>query len=101
MLSFTEAVADELRGTNVTVTALCPGPTATGFAEVAGMESSRLFKLMKPMDSQAVARYGMRAMEHGKRVAIPGLANKLLTQSIRVTPRRLVTKIVRKLQESR
>jgi uncharacterized protein len=101
VLSFSEAIADELRGTGVTVTALCPGPTATGFAEVAGMESSRLFSLIRPMRSEAVARYGLRAMRHGKRVAIPGIANKLSTQSIRVSPRRLVTTIVRKLQESR
>jgi short-subunit dehydrogenase len=101
VLSFSEAIADELRGTGVTVTALCPGPTATGFAEAAGMESSRLFKLVKPMSSEAVARYGVRAMQDGKRVAIPGIANKLSTQSIRVSPRRLVTTIVRKLQESR
>jgi len=101
VLSLSEAIADELRGTGVTVTALCPGPTATGFAEVAGMEKSRLFSLMRPMSSEAVARYGLRAMQHGKRVAIPGIANKLGTQSIRVSPRRLVTTIVRKLQESR
>ena len=101
VLSFSEALADELRDTGVTVTALCPGPTATGFAAEAGMEESRLFKLSKPMPSEKVARYGIRAMERGKRVAIPGIANKLLTQSIRVSPRRLVTAIVRKLQESR
>lgn len=100
VLSFSEAIAEELRKTAVTVTALCPGPTATGFAEVAGMESSRLFNLSKPMSSAEVARYGYEAMKHGKRVAIPGMANKLLTQSIRVSPRRLVTSIVRKLQES-
>ena len=101
VLSFSEAVADELQGTGVTMTALCPGPTATGFAKVAGMESSRLFSLMKPMDSLSVARYGLWAMQHGKRVAIPGVGNKLLIQSNRVSPRRLVTTIVRKLQESR
>jgi short-subunit dehydrogenase len=101
VLSFSEAIADELRGTGVTVTALCPGPTATGFAEVAGMESSRLFSLTRPMSSEAVARYGLRAMQHGKRVAIPGIANKLAAQSLRVAPRRLVTTLVRKLQESR
>src|SRR5260370_11105510 len=101
VLSCSEAIADELRGTGVTVTALCPGPTATGFAGVAGMESSRLFNLSRPMRSEAVARYGLRAMQHGKRVAIPGIANKLITQSIRISPRRLVTTIVRKLHESR
>ena len=101
VLSFSEALADELRDSGVTVTALCPGPTATGFAAEAGMEQSRLFSLTKPMSSEEVARYGIRAMEHGKRVAIPGIANKLLTQSIRISPRRVVTTIVRKLQESR
>jgi len=68
---------------------------------VARMEQSRLFSLLKPMDSEKVARYGIRAMEHGKRVAIPGIANRMLTQSVRISPRRLVTTIVRKLQESR
>jgi uncharacterized protein len=101
VLSFSEAIADELHGTGVTVTALCPGPTATGFAAVAGMESSRLFRVTRPMNSEAVARYGIRAMQHGKRVAIPGVANKLMAQSLRVSPRRLVTTIVRKLQEPR
>ena len=47
VLWFSEAIADELRDTEVTVTALCPGPTATGFANVAGMSSSRLFNLIK------------------------------------------------------
>jgi uncharacterized protein len=101
VLSFSEAIADELRDSGVTVTALCPGPTATGFAGVAGMESSRLFKISKPMDSAAVARFGYEAMKRGKRVAIPGIRNKLLTQSIRISPRWMVTTIVRKLQEPR
>jgi short-subunit dehydrogenase len=85
----------------VTVTALCPGPTSTGFPQIAGMSKSRLFNLLKPMRSNDVARYGVRAMKRGQRVAIPGMANKLLTQSIRVSPRRMVTTIVRKLQENR
>jgi short-subunit dehydrogenase len=99
VLSFSEAIADELRDSGVTVTALCPGPTDTGFAAAASMESARLFKMMKPMNSAAVARVGYEAMKRGKRVVIPGLRNKVLAQSIRVTPRRMVTAIVRKLQE--
>jgi uncharacterized protein len=99
VLSFSEAIADELRGTGVTVTALCPGPTETGFAAVANMESSRLFKITKPMNSRDVARIGYEGMKSGKRVVIPGLRNKLVAQSIRITPRRMVTTIVRKLQE--
>ena len=101
VLSFSEAIADELRDSGVTVTALCPGPTATAFAEIAGTTSLRLHKVARPMKSEDVVRYGVRAMKHGKRVAIPGVANKIAMQSLRVSPRRLVTTLVRKLQEKR
>ena len=101
VLSFSEAIADELRNRCVTVTALCPGPTETGFAGIAGMTESRLFNVATPMTSADVARAGYAAMRRGQRVVVPGMKNKLLTQSIRVSPRRLVTTIVRKLQESR
>src|SRR5437870_7149122 len=101
VLSFSEAIADELRDSGVTVTALCPGPTETGFAAVADMTTARLFNIAKPMGSAEVARAGYAAMWRGRRVVIPGIKNKLLTQSIRVSPRRMVTTIVRKLQESR
>lgn len=97
VLSFSEAIADELRNSGVTVTALCPGPTDTGFAAVAKTESSTLFTMMRPADAESVARAGYDAMKSGKRIAIPGTKNKLLAQSIRVTPRRLVTTIVRKM----
>jgi short-subunit dehydrogenase len=99
VLSFSEAIAEELRDSGVTVTALCPGPTDTGFAVGAEMTTSRLFNMTKPMTSAEVARVGYAAMQSGKRVVIAGLRNKLLAESIRVTPRRVVTTIVRKLQE--
>ncbi len=101
VLSFSEAIADELRGSGVTVTTLCPGPTETGFADVANMTDSRLFTMMKPMTSLKVARAGYRAMMAGQRLVIPGISNKLLIQSMRVSPRRAVTAIVRKFQEKR
>jgi short-subunit dehydrogenase len=101
VLSFSEAIADELRNTGVKVTALCPGPTATGFADAAGMAESNLFKVAKPMSSRSVAKYGVRAMHRGKRVAIPGVMNKVMMQSLRVSPRRMVIALVRKLQEKR
>ena len=101
VLSFSEALADELRNSGVTVTTLCPGPTRTGFAEIAKMTESRLFTMMRPMSSEDVARTGYRGMMSGKRLVIPGAKNKLLVQSLRVSPRRTVTALVRKFQESR
>ncbi len=99
VLSFSEAIADELRHSGVTVTVLCPGPTDTGFASVAKMEKSRLFRLMAPMSSAKVAGIGYHALRHGRRMVVAGLSNKLLVASVRVTPRGLVTTIARKLQE--
>ena len=101
VLSFSEAIADELRNSGVTVTALCPGPTQTGFAETAKMTESRLFTMMRPMSSAEVARLGYRGMISGKRLVIPGAKNKMLVQSLRVSPRRAVTVLVRKFQEKR
>lgn len=101
VLSFSEALADELRNSGVTVTTLCPGPTRTRFAEIAKMTESRLFTMMRPMSSEDVARAGYRGMMSGKRLVIPGAKNKLLVQSLRVSPRRTVTALVRRFQESR
>jgi short-subunit dehydrogenase len=101
VLSFSEALAEELRDTGVTVTALCPGPTLTGFAEAANITATRLFNVTKPASSADVAKIGYEAMKRGKRVVIPGIRNKLLAESVRISPRRVVTFIVRKLQENR
>ena len=97
VLSFSEAIADELRDSGVTVTALCPGPTETGFASAAQMESSNLFKMVRPARSSDVARAGYEGMKRGARIVIPGMKNKLLVQSIRISPRRVVTAIVRRM----
>ena len=99
VLSFSEAIAEELSGSGVTVTALCPGPTATGFAEAAEMTDRRLFALKKPMSSMEVAKTGYAAMKRGRRVVVPGLANKVLAQSVRLSPRRMTTRITKALQE--
>jgi uncharacterized protein len=101
VLSFSEAIANELDGTGITVTALCPGPTRTGFADQAGMEQSNLFSGPAVMDAAPVALAGYRGMMRGRAVVVPGLANKLLVQSIRVGPRWMVRKITRWLQERR
>lgn len=99
VLSFSEAIGNELEGTGVTVTALCPGPTATGFQARTKLENSRLFKRMKVMDARTVAEAGYRALMAGKPVVIPGLMNKFLALSVRVSPRSMVTKIARIMQE--
>lgn len=99
VLSFSEAIASELQGTGVTVTALCPGPTATGFQARSKLEKSRLLQRMKVMDARSVAEAGYRGLMAGKAVVIPGVLNKLLALSVRLGPRRLVTGIMRKMQE--
>ena len=101
VLSFSEAIANELEGTGVTVTALCPGPTTSDFQARAQMQNSGLVKGRKMMDARKVAEAGYRALMAGKRIEIPGLANKLLTQSLRFSPRSMVTKMVRRMQEER
>ena len=101
VLSFSEAIAEELSGTGVTVSALCPGPTATGFQRAAKMSTEALLKVMKPVSSMEVARAGYRGLMSGKRVIIPGWKNKVGVQSLRVSPRLVATKVVRALQERR
>jgi short-subunit dehydrogenase len=101
VLSFSEAIANELEGTGVIVSALCPGPTASDFQERAKMQNSGLVKGRKMMDSRTVAEAGYRGLMAGKTIVIPGLGNKLLTQSLRLSPRSIVTKMVRRVQEER
>jgi short-subunit dehydrogenase len=98
VLSFSEAVANELEGSGVTVTCLCPGPTTTEFHKRAEMEDSRLLRLGR-MDAASVAEIGYRGMQAGRRVVIAGLQNRLLAQAVRFAPRRFVTAMVRKIQE--
>lgn len=97
VLSFSQAIANELKGTGVTVTALCPGATETGFQQAAGATGSRLFDMRTLPTGADVARCGYRAMMKGKRVAVHGAMNKLLVQANRVAPRRLATAITRML----
>jgi short-subunit dehydrogenase len=99
VLSFSEALAQELSGTGVTVTALCPGPTATGFQSAARIDGARLFRMPWVADAATVARLGFKGLMRGKRIVIPGVLNKLLPLIVRVSPRRLVTRVSRLLQE--
>ena len=101
VLSFSEAIANELEGTGVSVTALCPGPTESGFQQRAAMENSKLVSGQKIMTAEAVAEIGYRGLLENKTVVVPGIKNKLLAESVRFTPRKLVTKLVRNMQESK
>lgn len=97
VLSFTEALAEELLGSGVTATCLAPGPTATQFGAVSGMEQSLAFKL-GTMDAKSVASLGYRGFRHGKPLVITGLKNKLGTVAVRLLPRAIVRKAVKHLQ---
>jgi short-subunit dehydrogenase len=92
VLSFSEALMEELAATAVRVTCLCPGPTATGFAAEAAMEHTLLFR-MGMMDARTVAVAGHRAFRRGQAVAVPGIGNKLLAFSVRLAPRLVVRKV--------
>jgi len=97
VLSFSEALANELKGTGVTVTALCPGATATGFQDAAGASGSRLFETRTLPTGADVAKYGYKVMMRGKRVAVHGLLNRILAQSNRFAPRAMSMAITRML----
>jgi short-subunit dehydrogenase len=98
VLSFSEALAEELRGTGITVTALCPGPTRTGFQKRGEMEDSRLVK-GEIADARSVALAGYRGMMSGKTLVIPGFTNKLVPWAARLTPRSVLPRVVRRMQE--
>jgi len=100
VISFSEALANELTGSGITVTCLCPGPTATDFAGRAGNDQSRLFKQLRPMDAKKVAMKGYGGLMAGKTLVIPGLKNWLLAESIRVSPRKVVTAVSRRLMDA-
>lgn len=101
ILSFTEALANEVKGTGVTVTAFCPGHTETNFQKkVAFYSDSKLSHSGKLIaNPNKVAKIGYKAMMSGKSLAIPGNFNKLLVQLHRIMPRKATVSIVRMLQE--
>ena len=100
VISFTEALANELAGSGVTITALCPGPTQTEFQKRAGVDRSRLFKSSNVMSAAEVAKVGYRAMRRGQTLAIAGFFNAVGMQLLRISPRKLNAAIVRHIQEN-
>lgn len=98
VLSFSEALNSELAGSGVTVTALCPGPTSSGFQTRAGMEESRLVRGRAIMDVGTVAQAGYAGLMRGQPVVIPGRTNWLTTLMPRLLPRRVIPGIVKRAQ---
>ncbi|MDU8885225.1 SDR family oxidoreductase [Yeosuana sp. MJ-SS3] len=99
ILSFSEAIANELKGTGVTLTTLCPGPTKTRFQDVVSNSSSKNKIKINLASAEEVAKIGYKAMLEGKEIVIPGLFNKVLAFLPRIMPRKKVTSIVRLIQE--
>lgn len=99
VLSFSEALANEVAGSGVVVNCFCPGATDTGFQKRAGMENSRLFKKIGAMKAEPVARDGYRGLMAGKTLVTSGLQNWLTAESVRFAPRRLTTAVSRWVAE--
>jgi len=101
VLSFTEALAEELRGTGVKVSCLCPGPVKTNFQKRAYLEGTAMIDSPLMVDVQDVARMGYEGLKQGKRIVIPGWKNWMGVELLRISPREMVTRVVRKLQEKK
>ncbi|MGB7600689.1 MAG: SDR family oxidoreductase [Candidatus Sulfotelmatobacter sp.] len=99
VLSFSEALANEVAGTGVVVSCFCPGATNTDFQKRAGIENSRLFKKIGAMDVETVARDGYRGLMAGKTLVISGTRNWIVAESVRFAPRKWVTAVSRWVAE--
>jgi short-subunit dehydrogenase len=98
VLSFSEALWEEARGTGVHVSCLCPGPTVSKFRARAGTDKKRLSRTGTPMSSASVAELGYRAWKDDKRVEVTGLRNRVMAAAIPFVPRAAILGIVRNLQ---
>lgn len=96
VLSFSEALAEELSGSGIAVTTLCPGPTATNFEKAAAAESTSLFK-GKLMTAKEVAHIAYAGIKKKQRIIITGFSNKLMVLATRFAPRTLLTKVMRRM----
>src|SRR5580698_5464307 len=99
VLSFSEALANEVAGSGVVLSCFCPGATDTGFAKRAGTEDSRLFRKLRPMNAEAVARDGYLGLMAGRTLVISGVQNWLVAESVRFAPRKIVTAVSRWVAE--
>lgn len=99
VLSFSQALTRELKGTGVKVTALCPGPIRTNFDNAADLGESGLFKNLKVWDPDTVAQFGYKNMKKGKSLCVCGFLNKIIVFANRFAPRSLVRNMVYNIQK--
>ncbi|MBN1398949.1 MAG: SDR family oxidoreductase [Bacteroidetes bacterium] len=99
--SFSLALSEELRGSGITVTAFCPGPTATGFGKRAGYTNEKILGNHFSMDAPVVALHGYKGLMKGKPLVISGWKNCLGVQIVRFLPRVLPGKLIKIIQEKR
>ena len=95
VLSFTEALHQELKGTGIKVTALCPGPTATEFFDVAKVKGL-LPRLAA--DAPGVVRAGLKGLDRNRAIVIPGGRNRLLAQGSRFLPRAAMRRVMARIK---
>jgi uncharacterized protein len=98
VLSFSEAIAAEMQGTGVTVTALCPGPTESGFQQRAAMQDSKLVQ-GRLMSAQTVAEIGYNGLMKGEHMVIPGFMNQVQSFMPRLLPRNMAARVVMNMQQ--
>jgi uncharacterized protein len=101
VLSFSEALAEELRGTGTTVTCLCPGPVETGFQQRARTSTAEVARSPLLVDVREVARAGYEGLKQGKTLVIPGWKNRALVHGLRLSPRNTVARMVSRMNEKK
>jgi short-subunit dehydrogenase len=100
VLSFSEALTRELKGSGISVTTLCPGSTDTGFAMTAGLGKSLMHRILPVATAEEVANAGYKAMMKGKAIEIPGLINKLSALTPRFSPRSMVRDMIYRIHKN-
>ena len=101
VLSFTEALREEMKKTGIKICTLCPGPTLTEFEKSSNADKKGLFSSLKLMTAEKVARKAYKDFEKGENIIIPGILNKILVYAIKILPGKLLTFISMKIQETK
>ncbi|TGG87788.1 SDR family NAD(P)-dependent oxidoreductase [Geotoga petraea] len=97
VLSFSEALSEELADTNITVTALCPGAAKTNFGKVADVEDKKMFS--NAMNAERVAKVGYKALMKNKRIVVPVATNKIASFLVKILPRKWSAKIAKSVAQ--